>query len=187
MDRRGRRIRTNSISAVIAVDVNGQRLALLPADLDGVGLQDLLRKQPNLTAPILVYPHHGGLPGDTDPQEFADDLLAAVRPDHVIFSIGRGRYRTPHPRTVAAVRNALPGARIVCTQLSEHCAPTLPNAPVTHLADAFAQGGVAGTCCGGTIILPLHHPASPLPQPAAHTQFILAHIAAPLCFRHAST
>lgn len=182
-DRDGRRIRTNSISAVVAIAVQGQRLALLPADIDGVGLGDLLSNSPDLRAPILAYPHHGGLPGDMDPYAFANDLLRSVRPDHVIFSIGRGRYGTPNPRTVDAVRKVQPDARVVCTQLSEHCSRNLQQHPMTHLTDAFAQGRFAGTCCGGTIIVPLDRPLSLLPDSTEHARFIHRHVDTPLCFR----
>lgn len=186
-DRHGHRIRTNSISAVIAIAVHGQRLAILPADLDGVGLRDLLNNGLNLHAPVLVYPHHGGLPGNMDPEHFASALLEAVKPDHIIFSIGRDQYRMPHPRTVAAVRRALPTARIICTQLSEHCSQNLPNADMLHLTDAFAYGRFAGKCCGGTVVVPLGHPVSMLPLRAEHARFIRRHVESPLCFLHPST
>lgn len=181
VDRSGQRIRTNSISAVVAITVGGQRLALLPADLDDVGLHDILVNSPDLRAPILVYPHHGGLPGRMDPDSFATALLQAVRPDHVVFSIGRMRYNMPNPRTIAALRKVLPNARIVCTQLSEHCSRNLPQTAMVHLANVFAQGRAPGTCCGGTVVVPLRHPASLLPQPADHVQFIHAHVNTPLC------
>ena len=181
LDLDGRRIRTNSISAVLAITVADQRLALLPADLDGVGLRDLLRNDLDLRAPILVYPHHGGLPSDMDPDDFARTLLQAVRPEQVVFSIGRGRYSTPNPRTIAALREIQPNARIVCTQLSEHCSRNLPQTAADHLTDAFAQGRFPGSCCGGTIIVPLARPTSLLPLATDHAQFIRTHVDSPLC------
>ena len=181
VDRYGQRIRTNSISAVVTIAVDGKRLALLPADLDGVGLRNLLDNSPDLRARILVYPHHGGLPGNMDPGRFASALLQAVRPDHIIFSIGRGRYRTPNPSTVNAVRTTLSNARIICTQLSEHCARNLPNAAMVHLFDAFAQGRSSGTCCGGTVVVPLAHPTALLPSATDHSRFIHTHVESPLC------
>ena len=187
VDLDGRRIRTNSISAVLAIAVEGQRLALLPADLDGIGLRDLLRHDPDLRAPILVYPHHGGLPADMDPDEFARALLQAVMPSQVFFSIGRAHYSTPNPRVIAALREILPNARIICTQLSEHCSRNLPQTHMDHLADAFAQGRVAGTCCGGTIVVPLARPASLLPLLTDHARFIRTHVDTPMCLGRPST
>lgn len=184
VDRRGQRIRSNSVSAVIAISVDGQRLALLPADLDAVGLRDLLDNEVELQAPILVYPHHGGLPGSMEPSSFASILLPLVRPDRVIFSIGRGRYRTPNPRTVDSIRAAFPDTRIICTQLSEHCSQVLPNSStVTHLTSAFAQGRLRGACCAGTIVVPLDQSAALQPGHSAHVDFIRTHVLTPLCLR----
>ena len=112
-----------------------------------------------LDAPILVYPHHGGLPGNMGPSGFAATLLPLGQPDRIIFSIGRGRYGTPDPLTVGSIRAACPDARIICTQLSEHCSRIPPAIPAaTHLAPTFAQGRLRGACCGGTIIVPLDQP-----------------------------
>ena len=184
VDRLGRKIRSNSVSAVIAISVDDQRLALLPADLDAIGLRDLLDNESNLVAPILVYPHHGGLPGNMAASDFADSLLPAVRPDLVVFSIGRGRYRTPNPRTVYSLRSTLPNARVVCTQLSEHCSKNLPTGlTATHLTQAFAHGRSNGACCGGTIIVPLDQSSLLQPEALAHTNFIRTHVETPLCLR----
>ena len=179
VDRAGRKIRSNSISAVIAVSVHGDRLALLPGDLDATGLRDLLDNGADLAAPILVYPHHGG---KMDSSELACSLLSSVCPDRVVFSIGRGRYGTPSPTTVALLRKVLPTARIVCTQLSEHCSRSLPTSgKPPHLTDVFAQGRVAGACCGGTIIVPLDQPASLRPTVRSHAEFIDSSVETPLC------
>ena len=140
-DRQGEMIQTNSISAVISISVAGATLALLPADLDGVGLRDLLRHDADIRASILVFPHHGaGAGGSTDSVSYARTLLNAVNPELVVFSIGRGLYSTPNPEILRAVREVAPDARIVCTQLSEHCAKELPDEPATHLSQAFARG-----------------------------------------------
>ena len=136
----------------------------------------------DLRAPILVYPHHGGLPGaGTDPAEHARKLLAAVDPRVVIFSIGREEHANPNPRTILTLREALPNARIVCTQLSKHCAEQLSDHSPTHLSRAFARGRENGTCCGGTIVVPLNDPNAILPQPPPHQDFIRAHAQTALC------
>ena len=157
IDRRGVRIRSNSISAVISITVASSRLALLPGDIDGVGLNDLLESCDDLRARILIYPHHGAGPGAIDPADYARTLLGAVDPEIVVFSIGREQYATPSPATVQALRETLPNTRIVCTQLSQHCARQLPIPAPIHLSQAFARGRVTGRCCGGTIVVPLDH------------------------------
>ena len=180
--RSGRTIQTNSISAVISITVGGASVALLPGDLDGVGLDDLLERGIDIRASILVYPHHGGRPGgSTEPGSYARGLLGAVNPRLVVFSIGRGRYATPNPETVGAVRETAPDARIVCTQLSEHCASELPDQPATHLSGAFAGGRAAKACCGGTVVVPLDDVAAVLPKATAHGEFIRANAPTALC------
>ena len=179
--RSANRISSNSISAVVSIVVAGKRLALLPGDIDRVGLLDLQKNQGDLRAPILVYPHHGALPGNMNPIEYARILLAAVRPDLVIFSIGRGRYSTPNPDMVRVLRETLPDARIVCTQLSEHCSKQPSAHSLTHLSQAFANGRVDGSCCGGTVVVPLDNLAAILPQSGPHADFIHTHVETPLC------
>ena len=66
------------------------------------------------------------LPGDMDPHEFGNRLLSAVQPSLVVFSIGRGHCNVPNPQTVTMLREVLPNARIVRTQLSKHCSLSLP-------------------------------------------------------------
>ena len=182
VDRQGRKIRTNSVSATVAILVRGRRLAILPGDLDGIGLADLQNNQANLVAPILVYPHHGGLSRSSNSIDFTNELLRAVTPHKVVFSIGRGRYGTPNPQTIDTLRNVLPEARIVCTQLSGHCSSELPPKDTsTHLANVFAQGRDKRACCGGTIVVPLDRPSLLLPESRAHEAFISKHAKSSLC------
>lgn len=177
------RIRSNSISAVISITVAGSKLALLPGDIDGIGLKDLLEntEDRSLRARILIYPHHGSHAGTTDPDDYVRTLVRAVGPDIVVFSIGREQFATPSPDTVRNLRGTLPNTRIVCTQLSQHCAPRLPTAAPTHLCQAFARGRTGRSCCGGTIVIPLDDFASILPQRGPHSDFIRANAPTALC------
>lgn len=179
--RSGGPISSNTISTVISVSIRGARLALLPGDLDGTGLVDLQSNSHNLQAPILVYPHHGGLPGRMSPVHFGNTLAAAVSPQLVIFSIGRGPHIMPNPQTVRTLRRNLPNVRIVCTQLSVHCARQVPPNSPTHLANAFARGRVERACCGGTVVVPLDDPAAIAPWSASHADFIRDHAETALC------
>lgn len=185
-NRSGTKIYTNSISAVIAISVGSSKVALLPGDIDGVGLDDLFQnRQHDLHSRILVYPHHGGFPGaGTTPKEYAKKLLSKVEPDLVIFSIGRGMHSTPNPDMVGQLRQLLPETRIVCTQLSEHCADQLPAVPSTHLSDAFAAGREHGACCGGTIVVPLDNLSAVQPRKISHIKFIQNQAPTSLCLDH---
>ena len=182
-DRSGRRITTNSISAVIGVTVGGRITAIIPGDLDEVGLDDLLEHADDVRAPVVVYPHHGLRPGNADVRAFAERLLGATEPHVVVFSFGRRRYRAPYPETVRVVREVRPDARVVCTQLSEHCSRTTPASSFSHLNDTFAQGRVDGTCCGGTIVVPFDGLAGGGIRPSReeHRDFIVSCVQTPLC------
>ncbi|MDE2731190.1 MAG: MBL fold metallo-hydrolase [Bacteroidota bacterium] len=188
LDKVGNLIRTNSISAVLSVSVSGKRLVLLPADIDSVGLADLFRTPKELGAPILVYPHHGGVTGSAASQmELETQLLAAVKPRLVVFSIGRGMYSNPNPDAIRLVCRSLPGVRVICTQLSTHCANPLMQSTATHLPTAHASGRESGKCCGGTIVVPLDDVSEVLPHEDLHGAFIRKHAPTALCMFNTET
>lgn len=182
-DRSGRTIDSNSMSAVVRVSVSGRRVAVLPGDIDGVGLDDLVEKVNDAAAPVLVYPHHGGRPGRAAVRPFVAALLDAVSPSVVVFSFARARYSLPSEETFRIVRELRPDARIVCTQLSRHCSVTVPPQPSEHLSDVFASGRAEGRCCGGTIVVPLDDVNDLEPERAGHAEFIRANVATPMCLR----
>jgi competence protein ComEC len=178
LDAKNRKIEPNSISAVIRLSMENQPIALLPGDLDEIGLDDLLESHTDIHAPILVYPHHGARPRRRDPSSFAQRLCTLVRPESVIFSIGRGRFRTPLPEVVRAIRQSDSRIRIACTQLSERCAAKKPNFDAQHLNPEFSGGREIRSCCAGTLVLDLENSVALLPPHEEHLDFI--HRAAPL-------
>ena len=115
------------MSAVIRIWSGDVPRVLVAGDIDQVGLESLRANTPDIRADVLVFPHHGGRPGRSDPDAFTEALMKAVEAKLVVFSIGRGRYRTPRPEIVSAVLRASKEAHIACTQLSEHCAAELPT------------------------------------------------------------
>ena len=177
----GRRITSNSISAVVRISVSGKHVAILPADIDGIGLDDLLKRDIDLRASILVYPHHGGRPGSADISSFTERLLEAVEPTTVVFSFGRGHYGLPNPEIISVLRKNMPNVRIVCTQLSEHCSKTEPSGSMSHLSSAYALGRVDHRCCGGTIVVPLDNACDLEPGQDDHINFIRSNVETPLC------
>lgn len=182
-DDSGRRIHTNTISAVIRYEYRGKAVALLPGDIDSLGLEHLVQTGQDLRAKLLVYPHHGGHAGGSDAldESFAERLCDLVRPELIIFSIGRGRSGTPRPDIVSAIRRTLPSVRIACTQLSEHCADKLPSPPPTHLADAFAAGRQRNRCCAGSVVVELLEPILVAPSADDHRAFIIRAAPTALC------
>jgi beta-lactamase superfamily II metal-dependent hydrolase len=183
-DRSGRRITTNSISAVIRVAVNGQRLVLLAGDVDEIGLDELAHVgTTDLGAPILVFPHHGGRAGTGNPGAFTTRLSQMVQPTCVVFSIGRGIHGTPIPAVVEAIKRHGAHIRVACTQLSERCAATTPNLDPTHLNPAFARGREKRQCCAGTVVVDFQALGTVLPDAAVHVAFIQANAPTSLCLR----
>jgi len=170
-DAKDRRITTNSISAVIRVLYKGSPVALLAGDLDLIGLDEILRVGKNMTAPILVFPHHGGHAG-TDMATFSEKLYKLVQPVQVVFSIGRGRYGTPVPEVVDMVRKLNEKVKISCTQLSEHCATAVPTTDHTHISSVFASGRDTRRCCAGSITVSLTASTADFPMWKEHQEFI---------------
>jgi beta-lactamase superfamily II metal-dependent hydrolase len=182
-DRSGKTITSNSVSAVIRIVVRGNSCVLLPGDLDQVGMASLIESGVDASAPILVFPHHGGSPGEGDVAAFATELMALTRPQNVIFSNGRGKYDLPDPRIVTAIRQSGAQIRIVCTQLAVACANKLPNpAAQTHLARTYSKGKSVNRCCGGTIIIDLDSDEFALtPNRTDHLTFIQLHAPTAMC------
>ncbi len=183
-DRQGRRLTSNSVSAVIRLLADDRPIILFPGDIDDIGFDDIIESGRNVTAPVLVFPHHGGRPSTGDMATFARRLCEAVRPDMVIFSIGRAEYGTPQPDVVAAVREAVSDVRIACTQLSTHCAATLPVASPGHLTAKFARGREHNKCCAGTVVIALNDSGpTVLPGATPHRNFISSFAATALCMK----
>lgn len=147
----GRTITSNTISAVIRVKQGEKGVALLAGDMDSIALSELEHHDLEMTADLLVYPHHGGLPGEGDVETFVSRLCRKVRPKAVAFSNGRGRYDNPRPDVIDAVRRNIGSAYICCTQLSERCAE---NHPDDVLRRKFKQcaGRVTTEIAGGEVV-----------------------------------
>lgn len=187
-DHKGRKLTTNSSSAVVRLLRDGKPLLLLPGDIDEIGLANLLESNSDISAEIAVFPHHGGGPASTDLSTFAANFCKACRPDKLIFSIGRGKYDTPKPEIVAAVRDLSTNIRILCTQLSEHCAAQLPSTEPSHVSAKISKGSESRRCCAGTISLILEgKDTSVLPILEAHMDFIVRSAPTALCLKRQPT
>lgn len=177
-------LKSNSISAVIRLVVNKKPWILLCGDLDEAGLDELLQDTPSPKADVLVFPHHGGNADSSEMENFAKRLCNVVKPRTVVFSIGRGLHSTPIPDVVKAVRKRDSEVRIACTQLSEHCATSIPDSTPKHLLDVFASGKETNKCCTGSIMVRLGDvDAAPDPPVLTHLAFIDQHAPNALCRR----
>jgi len=170
----------NGMSAIVAVEVDGAVQALLAGDGDAQAFRDLSDASADLRAPLLVFPHHGGLPGTgMAPALFAADLCAAVEPTVVAFSVGRPKTRFPRPEVVAAVKAS--GAHVACTQLAVRCAAELPIALPAHLHNA-AAGKAGRACCAGTLELTFPGQGRQfLPLLSDHDAFVAANAPTRMC------
>ena len=153
----------------------------MPGDLDEIGLDDLTERGIDISAPILVFPHHGGRAGNaTDMVNFTNRICTLVNPERIIFSIG---HRDSYPRleVVEAIRAFNPRVKIACTQLSKQCASILPENNPHHIR-VFAKGAEHHRCCAGTIVLDLDA-RSFLPNDDEHQSFIAEFALTALCQR----
>ncbi|WP_327287992.1 ComEC/Rec2 family competence protein [Streptomyces sp. NBC_01198] len=145
-------LNTNTICIVVRVHLLEEPAVLLAADIDAVALKHIQENGHQLSAPVLVFPHHGGLPGRADPQSFAKDLTELVAPRLVIFSIRGGlRPANPNREIMAGVRLAAPDAHIACTQLSVHCHDEKQLVTDRHLTVLPAAGRKSGRSCAGSL------------------------------------
>ena len=178
-DSGGCRITTNTISAVVRVTIS-DRSVLFTGDIDEVGLHHLLATDQDMSAEVLVFPHHGGNVGSSanaaSNRRFTDRLLSAVNPEIIVFSISRTRYDNPRPEIIDVVTAGQP-RKVMCTQMSRRCLERSPNDD-GHLATAFADGRRSGNCCAGSIII---SSANLQPSIASHTEFVLSTAPEALC------
>jgi len=182
-DPKGRPITSNSLSAVIRLIYNSKPLVLFTGDLDGTGFANLIEEGSDIQADVLVFPHHGGRLGVTDIRAFSRRLCELVNPQLVLFSIGRGVNNTPQPEVVEGIREAVPRAHILCTQLSIRCATSTPTSSFSHLVDLPSKGKNKSNCCGGTVLIEMsgknviYSPFEP------HKEFVRSQVPAGLCIK----
>jgi beta-lactamase superfamily II metal-dependent hydrolase len=173
-------VTSNSMSAVLRITLDGAPAALLPGDLDAKAFRSILDEKIDITAPVLVFPHHGGHAGGND-RSFARDLTAAVKPGLIVFSQGREHFHNPRPDIVAGIRDALGYVPVACTQLSRNCQPGQTPEGTQHLLDRPAIGRVGRSCCAGTVVITRDSDGVTWgPGSTAHSQFIDL-LTAPLC------
>lgn len=172
----------NTLSIVARVWLRDVAVVLLAADLTSSGIDRLQDLGVDLHAELLVFPHHGGLPGDGDPELFASRVADLVRPTHVLFSFGRGIHSNPRPSIVDGLRSVVPDLDVRCTQLSRHCAPDDQARPITHLSERPAAGRSTGESCLGTLTVMLVDGRVTFDPPlAAHNEFVIQNAEVPMC------
>ncbi len=182
-DLRGRKLTSNSISAVIGLVHHSHRIAILGGDIDTIGWDNLIQDNTDLQADILVFPHHGGKSGGgTNERAFARQWCELIKPNLVIFSIGRQPFAHPREEIVAGVRDGDPSPHIWCTQLAKKCAQKILSVQPQHLNPLPAKGRQKNSCCGGTLAIKINgNKTDYTNQINEHRTFIKQQIPTPLC------
>jgi len=180
-----RSITSNTISAVLRISHKGQPIALLTGDMDGVSLDAVLVKKKDMKARILVFPHHGGLPGDAKPEDFTKKLMDAVKPETVLFSFGRNKFSNPQEIILTSVISSSPKVNIGCTQLSRYCSKDSPETDREMDPGLFSSGIDEKHCCAGTMEISLHSGEISEPTKSRYKEFILTHVPDGMCRKRA--
>jgi competence protein ComEC len=175
---------SNSVSAVLRVTLADGLQILLPGDMDEVALEELTTAGADLSADVLVFPHHGSLGTVPDERGFAAAVMRAVGAHTVLFSVGRAQKARPTHEVLSGVFDINPEARIACTQLSSGCLAAdtgLPNesAALTHLTAIPGEGQSRCRSCAGS--MSLSGVGMTGPDSEAHEAFLVATASTPMC------
>ncbi len=118
----GKRHNSNSMSAAIRVSLGPKSSVMLAGDIEFDCLDGWKTRQVKPSAYVLVFPHHGGLPGTSDQSEaalFGFEITRMVKPKVVVFSNHRTKFDNPRKEVVTAISKAVRGVRFACTQLPD--------------------------------------------------------------------
>lgn len=162
---------SNSVSIVVRVIPTSGHAILVTGDMDRIALDEIIKHSVPLNSKYLIYPHHGGLPGTDDVVQFTNDLLAAVTPETLIFSNGRGAYGTPRPEIIATSRSFNPLMRIACTQLSKKCCET-HMARTDYSPINYSAGVAKSIFCAGSVEINLQTGEIEREATIAHETFV---------------
>ena len=138
------KLTTNSISAVVRFIHQNKPIVLLPGDIDKIGLDNLLQDANDISAWLLVFPHHGGHAGK-DIKGFTTQICQAVQPEKVVFSIGDNSNRFPLKEVIETISSTLQSSSMYTTNYSDifqsHITqyPNLHKNSVGHIYLDFSQ------------------------------------------------
>src|SRR5947207_2063154 len=183
-DLRRRPLSSHSMSAVISIIHQDHRVAILPGDIDEVGLKNLADDYEELYTDLLVFPHHGGRSGHTDNEQFAQLLCSLVKPKVVLFSFDRNKFSNPREDIMKGIKTVVPKVYIACTQLSKNCAAQLPNSDLAHLSKLLSKSRKNKCSCGGTMLVKLNGNQTFSGSPfMKHQQFVERDVPTPMCLK----
>lgn len=165
-DSTGKLIEANGMSVVLRVIQNNQNIALISGDMNCSSLDFIKSEGDCIKAKILVFPHHGGLPADKDPVEFAKEISNLVEPELIIFSNSRSRYDNPKKEIITGISESDHSPKLACTQLSKGCHNDDENLSSNHLITSYpSRGSDKNHSCAGTIHIALNGENTDLQTP----------------------
>jgi beta-lactamase superfamily II metal-dependent hydrolase len=180
-DRDGRAITSNSISVCIKIFYKKSPVVLFAGDLDAIGLKEAVRSQVDLSASILVFPHHGGSPASGSEIDFTNSLLKAVNPGVVFFSMGRHKFMNPREDIVTAIKKFGAATKIACTQISKHCHPADQEHLLLAKFDSTFPFRISSSSCAGNIRVNLPYAANSVAHFSLHEKFVSTNLPNAIC------
>ena len=148
-DRNKNKLTTNSISAVVRFIYQNNPIILLPGDIDKIGLDNLLQDSNDISAWLLVFPHHGGHAGK-DITGFTKLICQKVKPKKIVFSIGDNSNRFPLKEVIETISLTLQNTNMYTTNHSDIFQNHIAQFPahlhkndVGHIHLDFTQASVA--------------------------------------------
>ena len=123
---------TNSLSVVVRIIFENEQAVLLAGDIDLIGLRRVIKREQILYASYLVFPHHGGLPGNQDLEEFISLIHTYTSCKNSIFSIRKNKDKFPRKEIVKGLLGLDPDIRLITTQQSSVISE-LENGDNNHL------------------------------------------------------
>lgn len=177
----GMTMTSNSLSAVLRVTLSSGLRVLLPGDMDHITLNELLAANADLSADVLVFPHHGSISAVADERSFAEELTRVVGAHTIIFSVGRGVRARPTEAVLQGVFDVNAAVKVACTQLSSGCLDRDAELPhkLSHLTSLPAAGQASCRSCAGSMTFDGEGLVGP--EVAAHQAYISATAKTPMC------
>jgi len=109
---------SNSLSAVIRLIYENKPIVLLTGDIDEIGFANILHKNSDIHAHLLVFPHHGGRAGK-DIKAFTTQICNHVQPQYIVFSIGQNTDKFPLKEVIETISSVLPKTYMYTTNHSD--------------------------------------------------------------------
>ncbi|EAQ64861.1 hypothetical protein MED121_10874 [Marinomonas sp. MED121] len=153
----GEVLNANSMSVVLRLLHQNESIALIPGDMDARSLEFLKSESQCLDAKILIFPHHGGMPGHGDPYDFSHELCELVDPELIIFSNSRFKHDNPRKEIIEGAKKANCNIYFACTQMSKGCCPQENRLSNNHLIATYpSKGSPQNHSCAGSVSIELN-------------------------------